>query len=95
MERGPPWGAISLQVSKDHLVKSKRRSIILNNKQFVQKEIRKQELKALQKEETERKRKARNEKASEKRKRQRHEVMEALNDTSNDVEEEDVVVDEI
>ena len=81
--------------SKDHLVKSKRRSIILNNKNFVEKEIRKQELKALLKEETERKRKARNEKASEKRKRQRNEVMEALNDTSNDVEEEDVVVDEI
>ncbi len=83
-------------VSKDHMVKSKRRSIILTNKKFVEKELKKRELKAQKKEEDEKKRKARNEKASEKRKRQRNEVMEALNDTSNyDVEQEDVVEDEI
>jgi hypothetical protein len=82
-------------VSKDHLVKSKRRSIILTSKAFVERELKKREVKAQKKAEDERKRKARNDKASEKRKRQRNEVMEALNDTSNDVEHEDVVEDEI
>jgi hypothetical protein len=80
--------------SKDHLAKSKRRSIILTNKNHVGREIKKQELKAQRKEENEKKKTTRNTKAREKNKRQRIEFLEAVDGAhdSDNVDEDMVVV---